>query len=232
MAQKQEKLYRSRVHRIFLGVCGGIAEYVNTDSVLIRLIFILLALFNGIGVLIYIVAAIFMPENPTQKAAVKSGENESEHKSLIIGAVLVVLGLSLFFHQFFDFIYFRWPFWWFHHVRWQFVYPTLIILIGVVLVIRSLQKQEDKQAAATKKDEKGLYRSKSDRLIAGVCSGIAQSMNIDVTLVRIGWVVLTLLTHIIVGVSAYILFVLFVPEKNDKKAVQTGKSKPKKSEES
>jgi phage shock protein PspC (stress-responsive transcriptional regulator) len=56
------KLYRSRTDRMLGGVCGGLAAYLGIDSTLVRLFFVLLALGPGIGVLVYIVMWILVPE--------------------------------------------------------------------------------------------------------------------------------------------------------------------------
>lgn len=48
--------------RKLCGVCGGIAEYFNIDPTIVRLIWLLLVLCAGTGVLAYIIAAIIMPE--------------------------------------------------------------------------------------------------------------------------------------------------------------------------
>lgn len=63
----QKKLYKSRNDKKFAGVCGGIAEYFEVDSTLIRLAVVLLTAFSaGIGgLLAYVVAAIIMPEDNT-----------------------------------------------------------------------------------------------------------------------------------------------------------------------
>ncbi|MCL2414762.1 MAG: PspC domain-containing protein [Bacteroidales bacterium] len=58
-------LRRSKEHRIIAGVCGGIAEYFSIDPVLIRLIFLVMAVFGGAGIILYIVAWIIMPERGT-----------------------------------------------------------------------------------------------------------------------------------------------------------------------
>lgn len=60
------------------------------------------------------------------------------------------------------------------------------------------------------KKVKRLYRSKKDRLIAGVCGGIAEYFNVDPTLVRLAWVVLALGWG--TGVLAYIIAWIIVPE--------------------
>jgi len=59
-----KKLYRSGNQKILGGVCGGIAEYLNTDPTLIRLALVFLTLVGGSGILLYIVAWILVPKNP------------------------------------------------------------------------------------------------------------------------------------------------------------------------
>ncbi len=56
-----KKLTKSNSNKIFAGVCGGIAEYLNCDPTIVRLAFLALCIFVGSGLLLYILAAIFMP---------------------------------------------------------------------------------------------------------------------------------------------------------------------------
>ena len=56
-----KKLYKSN-NRMICGVCAGVAEYFGIDPTIVRLIWAALAL-RGTGSLLYIVAAIVMPEN-------------------------------------------------------------------------------------------------------------------------------------------------------------------------
>ena len=58
--------------------------------------------------------------------------------------------------------------------------------------------------------EKKLYRSATDKKLAGVCAGLAKYLNIDVTIVRVIWAVLSLFAF--VGVVAYIFCALVIPE--------------------
>jgi phage shock protein C len=44
---RTRKLYRSRADRKLAGVCGGLAQYLNTDLTLIRVLFVVLALLGG-----------------------------------------------------------------------------------------------------------------------------------------------------------------------------------------
>ena len=60
----QKKLYKSNIDKKLAGVCGGIAEYFNIDSTIIRLLWVLATLFIGSGVLAYIIAAIVMSDKP------------------------------------------------------------------------------------------------------------------------------------------------------------------------
>jgi phage shock protein C len=62
MPKKIKRLYRSRKDRKIAGVCGGIAEYLNTDSTLIRLIWVLGTLLWGAGLIGYLIAWIIIPE--------------------------------------------------------------------------------------------------------------------------------------------------------------------------
>ena len=57
-----KKLYKSNTDRKICGVCGGIAEYLNIDPTIVRLVAVIAAIAGGSGVLAYIVAAIVMPE--------------------------------------------------------------------------------------------------------------------------------------------------------------------------
>lgn len=58
----KKKLYKSTTDKKIAGVCGGIAEYMNVDSTIVRLIGIVLVFGWGSGLIAYIVAALVMPE--------------------------------------------------------------------------------------------------------------------------------------------------------------------------
>ena len=59
---------------------------------------------------------------------------------------------------------------------------------------------------------KKLLRSKKNRMIAGVCGGIAEYYGIDPTLVRLLWVTATVLTGIFPGILIYIIAMIIIPE--------------------
>jgi phage shock protein C len=58
------KLYRSRSNRQIAGVCGGLAEYFNMDATLLRVLFIVLAVLGGSGVVLYLAMWIIVPREP------------------------------------------------------------------------------------------------------------------------------------------------------------------------
>lgn len=60
----EKKLYRSAQNKKLAGVCGGIAEYFNIDPTVVRLVWILVSLCVGFGLLAYIIALIVMPQAP------------------------------------------------------------------------------------------------------------------------------------------------------------------------
>lgn len=62
MAKEVKKLYRSKKKRIIAGICGGLGEYFGIDPVIIRVIWAVLALAYGVGILAYIIAWIIIPE--------------------------------------------------------------------------------------------------------------------------------------------------------------------------
>ena len=62
--QPGRRLLRSRSDRMLAGVCGGLAEYMQMDVTMVRLLTALIVLFTGIvpGVIVYIVGAMVIPE--------------------------------------------------------------------------------------------------------------------------------------------------------------------------
>lgn len=54
-------LYRSETNKVIAGVAGGLGEYFNIDPTIIRILFVLMAVFGGSGLIIYIVLWLIMP---------------------------------------------------------------------------------------------------------------------------------------------------------------------------
>ena len=67
----QKKLYKSNSAKKIAGVCGGVAKYLNLDVTIIQLIWALLVVFAGTGVLAYIVCALVIPDEPDDYVTVE-----------------------------------------------------------------------------------------------------------------------------------------------------------------
>jgi len=59
-----KKLYRNTENKMVAGVCCGIAEYLNIDPTIVRLIWALVSL-SGAGLIAYLIAALIIPEKPS-----------------------------------------------------------------------------------------------------------------------------------------------------------------------
>jgi phage shock protein C len=149
MTQRQG-LYRSRTEKIFGGVCGGLAQSLNMDTFVVRLIFVILFLFAGGGILIYLIMWIALPEEPfpmfneAPDAAADPGAGEPLKQSqdapvyiprqsngaLIAGLVLIGVGLVFLADRFIPTIHFR-DFW-----------PVVIVIVGLVLIASSFTKRK------------------------------------------------------------------------------------------
>jgi phage shock protein PspC (stress-responsive transcriptional regulator) len=79
-SQGYHRMYRDPDHRIIGGVCAGMGAYWNTDPVILRVIFVALILAGGLGVLVYLILYIVLPEAKTtaQKIEMK-GEPVNIH---------------------------------------------------------------------------------------------------------------------------------------------------------
>lgn len=60
----RKRLMRPRENRKIAGVCAGVAEYLDLDVTLIRLVWLLVVIFAGAGIIAYLIAWIIMPEEP------------------------------------------------------------------------------------------------------------------------------------------------------------------------
>jgi phage shock protein PspC (stress-responsive transcriptional regulator) len=147
-------LYRSQLETIIGGVCGGIAKSLNVDPVLIRIVFILLAIFGGSGLLIYAILWIVLPVDPdeqvipeTQKQHTMESENPKtsgpgsgpgqkppvnqkpkNDGNLIAGLILITLG-AIFLLE-------RWIYW----LDFKDFWPLILVVAGIVLIRRSFMK--------------------------------------------------------------------------------------------
>ena len=91
-------LRRSRSDRVVFGIAGGLGRYLGVDPVIIRIGLVLLTVFGGGGVLLYLIGLVVIPEEAEGEVtagAVGTGTG-SNNVAFILGAALVVVGsLSL-----------------------------------------------------------------------------------------------------------------------------------------
>ncbi|HOI13151.1 MAG TPA: PspC domain-containing protein [Methanoculleus sp.] len=68
---------------------------------------------------------------------------------------------------------------------------------------------------------KKLTRSTTDRWVAGICGGIGEYLEIDPNVIRVIWVIVTVLTGFLPGIIIYILLWLILPEQGQARPVGT-----------
>ena len=115
----------------------------------------------------------------------------------------VATGAGGFFHYF--------HFW---HVPWTTVWAFILIILGIILLMSSSKKNKKLNNDSENDipfDLNNITRSKKDRMIAGVCAGIAKYFNIDSAIIRLLWVFGTFVS-VGVGVLIYIILIFVIPE--------------------
>ncbi len=145
-----KKLYKSRKNKVIAGVCGGIAEYFNVDPVLVRLIAVLFVFTGGAAVIAYIIGMIIIPHQPLEPLKIDAGmppvpdatpavhtESSGRTGSLIVGLILIVFGVHFLLRHipFFNNYY-----WWFWDMGWHYFWPSILIAIGLLILLRSARK--------------------------------------------------------------------------------------------
>ncbi len=204
-----KKLYRSRVDRFVAGVCGGLGEYFEIDPNIFRILFVIFSFVGMIGLFMYLAAIIIIPENPNQEPAESKA---SRDKTMFWAILLIVLGILLLLRQmgFFQFFHF-WS------IPWSSIWAIFLIALGILLILaaqkKNLPAEEDSLAAKIPEIDK-IYRSRTNRMIAGVCGGLAEYFKIDPSVVRLLWVLGTLLSFGL-GVLVYVILFFVFPEKPD-----------------
>jgi phage shock protein PspC (stress-responsive transcriptional regulator) len=147
--EEPRRIYRSRKNRIIAGVCGGIAEYFNIDPVIVRIIFALLAIWGGVGILAYIIGLIVIPEEGDRSIAGSKSKEEFKEKvesvasdikktvesekgsnrgEKFLGLVFLLVGFVLLFNTFFPWLSFG------------KLWPLVLIIIGVAILLSGSKK--------------------------------------------------------------------------------------------
>ncbi|HOV98238.1 MAG TPA: PspC domain-containing protein [Bacteroidota bacterium] len=220
MAQTK-RLYRSTKNKILAGICGGIAEYLDTDPTFVRIIWIVLTLLGGSGIILYIIAYLIMPENPEKTGEVQTETNSKAN--IFLGSLLIILG-GLLLLDTTDVISFHrlWA------TSWEYILPLTFILIGFALLLGRKRRQTPpketsaevlegdatappQEATAEEEEPERLMRSRKDKKILGVCGGIAEYFHIDSTIIRLLYILFTFATGG-VGIIVYFLLALVMPK--------------------
>jgi phage shock protein C len=141
-----KRLYRSRTDSMIAGVCGGLAEYFNIDTVLVRIAAVILTLIApGAGIIAYLVFWIVVPQKPIEESLAETGsegtaiqgaeEAKTERKDgiIFVGAGLVILGGLILLNNFIPVAFFSIGKLW----------PIILIIIGLLVLKKGAENKED-----------------------------------------------------------------------------------------
>ena len=202
-----KRLYRSTDNRLIWGVCGGLGDYFDVDPVLVRLVWLILILFGGIGLLLYLVGWLIIPEDENVDltlARPKRAARVAGRGRFWWGILLVVMGVYLWGSHQFSFII--WPKIPFVSIQSRDLVPFILILVGIYVLYTF-----GRPTAGHGHASHGIYRSRDQRKIPGVCGGLAEFFKVDPTLVRVLWVAGALLYG--ATVLLYLVLMIALPEK-------------------
>jgi phage shock protein PspC (stress-responsive transcriptional regulator) len=233
----QPSLYRHPVHRLIGGVCGGIADYLNIDPALVRVLWVVLTLGSaGAGFLAYLALWLLLPVGTTrtgvqEPAAFELNERNVQRAGLLLvvfGALWLLANLGIL------------P--WIWNAFWATVgiifWPAILIGAGLLLLknqkewrasftemrgrIRAsyrergpavkVNRESVKSGLKQAKERIPLKRSREDRILLGVCGGLAKTFSIDANLVRLFWVLFSI-GSIGTGALIYALVGVILPER-------------------
>jgi|SRR3989338_4018630 len=154
-------LHRSQTDKVIAGVCGGLAEYFDIDSIIIRLLFILVVALGGSGVFLYLILWLTMPKSSSGEAVlteerVKEFANEIKEKAQdfkeevkkynrntekhdhgggrrFFGWLLLVLGIAFLINNLV-------PYW----MRAQMIrfWPLFLIIAAVLMIANSREEKK------------------------------------------------------------------------------------------
>jgi len=187
------RLYKSNTDKVFEGVCGGLGEYFNIDPVIIRLVWVVLIIFGGTGVVAYLIAMFIIPKRTDsgEEEALKSSPAANEsYSSRFWGTLLISAGILLM-------ISFVGPvtgiFAGAAFLMTSILWPVLVIGLGIYLFFKQTAGSESQNFTSEIFPQgKSFYKSKTDKRIAGVCGGIGAYFGIDSNIIRVLWTVATL----------------------------------------
>ncbi|MFA6081881.1 MAG: PspC domain-containing protein [Patescibacteria group bacterium] len=132
-----KQLYKIPAEGMIGGVCAGLADYFDIDVSIIRVVFVILALLHGVGVIAYIILLVILPEKSAsaakepeqpQKSSNSSALSHWRKHSEMIGMALVFIGILLVIANFLALAI--WLLW-----------PIFFILIGLMILFNPQIKE-------------------------------------------------------------------------------------------
>ena len=121
-----KKLYRSNTNKMVAGVCAGVAEYFDVDVSLVRLLWALMILFGGSGLLLYVIGWVIIPERDGTEEPKEISDTllpKDNKSTTMFGVLLVGLGAILLFD---------------HWLPWRSMmrfWPVVLIIIGALMLV-------------------------------------------------------------------------------------------------
>jgi phage shock protein C len=227
-------LYRHPTDKVIGGVCGGIAEYFGWDPVLVRVLWVVATFATwGGGFLAYILLAVFLPTGDNKVGQLRPPALELSQKGVTwAAAILMGLGGAWLLANL-GILPGLWGAFW--AVVAVLFWPAVLIGAGYLLLRANSQRNLDQEmvdaARKVKESVNGavptndefkaglnrvragmpLQRSRSNRMISGVCGGMGEKFGIDANLIRLIWVAFTLGTMGF-GALIYAGMALLMPE--------------------
>lgn len=192
-----KRLHRSNTDRKLAGVCGGVAEYLGMDPTVVRVVWVVAAFFGGLGAFAYLAAVLIVPKRPTDRT--------EENRLMIPGLALMALGSFLFFE---NIGLSPIGFWGFFASTWKLLFPVFIVLVGLAFI---LAYRTGEPGLGVPFRERRLTRIESEKLVGGVCAGLARYFQIDPSIVRLIAFVGLILTPYGLGILFYLVMLVVIP---------------------
>lgn len=225
---QRRMLFRSPSDKLVGGVCGGIAEYLGWNPVLVRVGWVVATFATwGGGILAYILLALFLPVGTNTVGQIKPPALELSQKGMSWAAGLLIGLGGLWLLANLGILPGMWRGFW--GVVGVIFWPALLIGAGYLLLRANSEKdidQEFKNAAnkvkssfdgklpsgeqvksgfASVRSSLPLQRSSRDKMLLGVCGGIGAKYGIDANLIRLIWAAFALGT---MGMGALVYFLV------------------------
>ena len=204
-AEHSRQFARSQTDRIFLGICGGIANYLDVDPLILRFIFVFSILIGGWGAVIYLVAAMLIPveSNTIKLSGEETARLKQANRKTLTGTAFILIGFFFIFDFYGIIGYFS-----VLGIPPELFWPVSFIVFGIYFL------RKEVNFSRFSNGQNKFYRSKSSSRFMGVCSGLAKYLNTDSNLIRMIWIVFTFIS-LGLGVVIYFLIVLMVPYYNE-----------------